>query len=107
MQVIVNGEPREIASSRVDALLAELDYEGTHFAIALNYDVVPKSRWAETALKPGEIVTAVVVVPRVVPQSELICLNVNGLCGHGPLLQPGRFGPPVTEISAVGKRRMP
>ena len=48
MRVIVNGEQREIASSRVDALLSELEYEGTHFAIALNYDVLPKSRWAET-----------------------------------------------------------
>ena len=53
MRVTVNGEPREIASSRVDALLSELEYEGTHFAIALNYDVLPKSRWAETALKAG------------------------------------------------------
>jgi hypothetical protein len=34
MRVIVNGEAREIASERVDALLAELEYEGTHFAIA-------------------------------------------------------------------------
>ena len=51
MRVTVNGEQREINSASVDALLAELDYEGTHFAIALNYDVVPKSRWAETALK--------------------------------------------------------
>ena len=34
MRVTVNGEPREIASSRVDALLTELEYEGTHFAIA-------------------------------------------------------------------------
>ena len=48
MRVTVNGEPREISSASVDALLSELDYEGTHFAIALNYDVVPKSRWAET-----------------------------------------------------------
>ena len=46
MRVIVNGEQREIASARVDALLGELEYEGTHFAIALNYDVLPKSRWA-------------------------------------------------------------
>ena len=51
MRVTVNGEPREIASSSVDALLAELEYEGTHFAIAVNYDVLPKSRWAETPLK--------------------------------------------------------
>ena len=49
MRVTVNGEPRDINASHVDALLAELDYEGSHFAIALNYDVVPKSRWAETA----------------------------------------------------------
>ena len=51
MRVIVNGEPREIAAASVDALLRELDYDGTHFAIAVNYDVVPRSRWAETALE--------------------------------------------------------
>jgi sulfur carrier protein len=62
MRVMVNGEPREIAASRVDALLAELDYEGSHFAIALNYDVVPKSRWAETALKAGDEIE--IITPR-------------------------------------------
>ncbi len=50
MRVTVNGEQREINARRVDALLGELEYEGTHFAIALNFDVVPKSRWAETPL---------------------------------------------------------
>jgi sulfur carrier protein len=54
MRVIVNGEAREITSTRVDALLGELDYEGTHFAIAVNYDVLPRSRWAETRLKAGD-----------------------------------------------------
>jgi sulfur carrier protein len=61
MRVIVNGKAREITSQSVDALLGELDYEGVHFAIALNYDVVPRSRWAETRLKSGdeiEIITA-------------------------------------------------
>ncbi len=62
MRVTVNGEAREITSSRVDALLAELDYEGTHFAIALNYDVVPKARWAETALKAGDEIE--IITPR-------------------------------------------
>ncbi len=42
MRVIVNGEPREVSSARVDALLGELEYEGTHFAIAVNYDVLPQ-----------------------------------------------------------------
>ena len=62
MRVTVNGEQREIAASSVDALLAELDYEGTHFAIAVNYDVVPKSRWAETPLKNGDEIE--IITPR-------------------------------------------
>ena len=62
MRVIVNGEPREIASNSVDALLNELDYEGTHFAIALNFDVLPKSRWAQTALKTGDEIE--IITPR-------------------------------------------
>jgi sulfur carrier protein len=62
MRVIVNGEPREITAASVDALLAELKYEGTHFAIALNYDVLPKSRWAETALKAGDEIE--IITPR-------------------------------------------
>jgi sulfur carrier protein len=62
MRVIVNGEAREINASRVDALLSELDYEGTHFAIAVNFDVLPKSRWAETALKAGDEIE--IITPR-------------------------------------------
>jgi sulfur carrier protein len=62
MRVIVNGEAREIASSSVDALLGELEYEGTHFAIALNFDVLPKSRWAQTALKNGDEIE--IITPR-------------------------------------------
>ena len=62
MRVTVNGESREIAASSVDTLLGELDYAGTHFAIALNYDVVPKSRWAETPLKSGDEIE--IITPR-------------------------------------------
>ena len=62
MRVIVNGEPREVSSARVDALLGELEYEGTHFAIALNYDVLPRSRWAETPLKTGDEIE--IITPR-------------------------------------------
>ena len=62
MRVIVNGEPREIASAKVDALLGELEYEGSHFAIALNFDVLPKSRWAETPLKSGDEIE--IITPR-------------------------------------------
>jgi sulfur carrier protein len=62
MRVTVNGEQRDISSASVDALLGELEYEGTHFAIALNYDVVPKSRWAETQLKAGDEIE--IITPR-------------------------------------------
>jgi sulfur carrier protein len=62
VRVTVNGEQREISSVSVDALLGELDYEGTHFAIALNYDVVPKSRWAKTRLQAGDEIE--IITPR-------------------------------------------
>jgi sulfur carrier protein len=62
MRVTVNGESCEIAANSVAALLNELEYEGTHFAIALNYDVVPKSRWAETLLKTGDEIE--IITPR-------------------------------------------
>jgi sulfur carrier protein len=62
MRVTINGEHREISSGSVDALLGELEYEGTHFAIAVNFDVVPKSRWAETKLKAGDEIE--IITPR-------------------------------------------
>jgi sulfur carrier protein len=62
LRVIINGEAREIAATRLDALLGELDYEGTHYAIAVNYDVLPKSRWAETTLKNGDEIE--IITPR-------------------------------------------
>jgi sulfur carrier protein len=62
MRVTVNGEQRVDAGGRNLALLGELDYEGTHFAIAVNYDVVPRGRWAETQLKAGDEIE--IITPR-------------------------------------------
>lgn len=62
MRVRVNGEAREISASHVDALLSELEYEGAHFAIALNYDVLPRSAWAQTELRPGDEIE--IITPR-------------------------------------------
>jgi len=62
MRVTVNGEQREIASKCVEALLSELEYEGTHFAIAVNYDVLPRSQWAQTALNNGDEIE--IITPR-------------------------------------------
>jgi sulfur carrier protein len=62
MRVTVNGEQREIAADHVDALLSELEYEGTHFAIALNFDVLPRSAWAQTPLQHGDEIE--IITPR-------------------------------------------
>jgi sulfur carrier protein len=62
MRVTVNGEARDVTADSVAALLSELEYGGSHFAIALNYDVVPKSRWAETVLKSGDEIE--IITPR-------------------------------------------
>lgn len=62
MQVTVNGERREIAAQTVDALLNELAYEGTHVAIAVNFEVLPKSRWADALLKSGDEIE--IITPR-------------------------------------------
>jgi len=62
MRVTVNGEQREISSASIDALLGELEYEGTHFAIALNFDVLPRNRWAQTPLQAGDEIE--IITPR-------------------------------------------
>jgi sulfur carrier protein len=62
LRVTVNGEHKDVAATRIDALLGELEFEGTHFAIAVNYDVVPRGRWAETALAEGD--TVEILTPR-------------------------------------------
>jgi sulfur carrier protein len=62
MRVIVNGEQREISSGSVEALLSELEYQGTHFAIALNYDVLPRTKWAQTRLNSGDEIE--IITPR-------------------------------------------
>ncbi len=62
MVLIVNGERREITATHVDALLGELDFQGQHLAVAVNYDVVPRARWAETPLKDGDQVE--ILTPR-------------------------------------------
>ncbi len=62
MVVTVNGERREVAATRVDALLGELEFQGTHLAVAVNYDVVPRGRWAETTIKDGDAIE--ILTPR-------------------------------------------
>ncbi len=63
MQVVINGEPREIADGvTITALLTTLGIDLRRVAVELNEQVVPKARHAETSLEPNdrlEIVTFV------------------------------------------------
>ena len=62
MFLIVNGERRETKATRVDALLAELEYDGAHLAVAVNYDVVPRAKWSVTPLNDNDAVE--ILTPR-------------------------------------------
>jgi sulfur carrier protein len=62
MLLIVNGEPTEAAAKTLDDLLSELDYEGRHYAIAVNFSVVPRARWAATPLQSGDAIE--ILAPR-------------------------------------------
>ncbi len=63
MELIINGELRKINESQNLAdLVKELDIQFPNFAIALNQQVVPRSKYDSTAIKENdqiEIVHAV------------------------------------------------
>lgn len=62
MRVIVNGERTDVAASTISALLTEMEYEFSQLAIAVNRKVVPKKRWAETAISAGDSIE--IITPR-------------------------------------------
>ncbi|MEU4659113.1 sulfur carrier protein ThiS [Streptomyces sp. NPDC023723] len=63
MRISVNGEPRQVApGTALDALVQTLTRAPSGVAAALNETVVPRARWAATALSDGdrvEVLTAV------------------------------------------------
>ena len=62
MVVTVNGEPQEIAATKISALLRELDYDGEFLVVAVNHDVVQRRRWDEIEIKAGDRIE--IVTPR-------------------------------------------
>jgi sulfur carrier protein len=61
--ITVNGEARELAEgSTVGALLEALGVRRDGTAVALNDDVVPRGRQAETALRDGDRLEIIVAV---------------------------------------------
>ena len=64
VEIVVNGERRQVAAASVRALLGALGYDATGrgLAVALNDEIVPRGEWETTPVAPGdriEIVGAV------------------------------------------------
>ena len=63
LRLIINGEEREIQSSvNITELLLELEIKGSHLAVAVNSQVIPRLSFEKTLLSQDdqiEIVTAV------------------------------------------------
>ena len=62
MVLIVNGERREVQAEHIPDLLAELDYEGAFFAVAVNRAIVRRASWNDVTLRDGDDVE--IVTPR-------------------------------------------
>ena len=55
MTIMVNGEPMELPEGlTIDGLLEQLKVRREYTAVALNREVWPKSRYADTVLKEGD-----------------------------------------------------
>lgn len=63
LRITVNGEERLVsAGTSVADVVASLVVDARGLAVAVDRDVVPRARWAETSLEAGasvEVVTAV------------------------------------------------
>ena len=63
MQVVVNGEPREVpAGATVETLLAALGLAGRPVAVERNREIVPRSVHGATPLAEGDRVEIVTMV---------------------------------------------
>ena len=63
MDIIVNGEPQELADVITIATLLEArGLTGKRVAVERNGEIVPKSRHAETAIASGDRIVIVVAV---------------------------------------------
>ncbi len=63
IEIVVNGEPRQIAlGATVASLLADLGVEPRQVAVEVNLELVPRTRHAERALAAGDNLEVVTLV---------------------------------------------
>ena len=55
MNVLVNGESRQVADAySINQLVDELGLMGKRFAVEVNNEIIPRSRYANYRLQPGD-----------------------------------------------------
>ena len=54
MQLIINGEAKELAASTLADLVESLGMKSDRVPIELNREIVPRGHWAETRLNDGD-----------------------------------------------------
>ena len=54
MQLVVNGEARQMTASTVAALVGELGLDARRVAVERNLAIVPKSQFGQTPLHEGD-----------------------------------------------------
>ena len=60
MQLVINGQEKVLQSSgNIAQMLNELEITGSHIAVALNFQVVPRSSYVQTPLHDGDKVEIV------------------------------------------------
>ena len=60
MKLTINGGKREIVKSQtLEELIRELNIQAPNFAVALNQQVIPKSKYATTAIQENDEVEIV------------------------------------------------
>jgi sulfur carrier protein len=60
MEIELNGAPHVVAENQnVQELIASLELTNKSLAVAINREVVPRHKWQERMLQPGERVDIV------------------------------------------------
>jgi len=60
MEILVNGEPREVPEAlTVAELIERMGLEGRRLAVEVNREIVPRSEHAARRLRPGDRVEIV------------------------------------------------
>ena len=62
MRLIVNGEPKDVAATTVEALVSLLGLDRRKLAVERNLEIVPRSAFAATTLADGDRIEIVAFV---------------------------------------------